>query len=157
MSGISKAYRKDKISILFERLLNKGYEAMSFGRLSFIYGKLFKIEKYLKTSGDHHYEIYHTNSNMYRPMENELIDLFLEDDPTHIENCLALTYKQNTLERYSEDIKFGHIKLTDKMTTEIKYLNKNIQSLLNINAINLNTYLNDKTKNNLQSPDDRSD
>ena len=94
---------------------------------------------------------------MYRPMENDLIDLFLQDDPKHIENCLALTYRQNALEKYSDDIKKGHIKLTDKMTNEIKSLNKNIQSLLNINAINLNTYLNDKTKNKIHTPDSRSD
>ena len=90
-------------------------------------------------------------------MENDLIDLFLKDEPSHIENCLALTYKQNTLESYSDDIKKGHIKLTDKMTTEIKTLNKNIQSLLNINAINLNTYLNDKTKNKIRPPKSGSD
>ena len=157
MSNISRLYRNDKISVLFERLLSKGYESIRFGKLSFIYGKLFKVEKYIKTNGDHHYEIYHTNSNMYRPMENELIDLFLRDDPQHIENCLALTYKQNTLESYSDDIKKGHVKLTDKMTTEIKALNKNIQSLLNINAINLNTYLNDKTNNKIRPPKSRSD
>lgn len=156
MSDISKVYRNDKISVLFNRLVSKGYESVRFGKLSFIYGKLFKVEKYIKTSGDHHFEIYHTNSNMYRPMENELIDLFLQDDPRHIENCLSLTYKQNSLEKYSDDIKKGHIKLTDKMTNEIKTLNKNIQSLLNINAINLNTYLNDKTKNKIQTPNGRT-
>ena len=90
-------------------------------------------------------------------MENDLIDLFLKDEPSHIENCLALTYKQNTLESYSDDIKKGHIKLTDKMTTEIKTLNKNIQSLININAINLNTYLNDKAKNKIPPPKSGSD
>ena len=75
MSDISRVYRNDKISVLFNRLISKGYEPMEFGRLSFIYGKLFKVEKYIRKDGDHFFEIYHTNSNMYRPMENDLIDL----------------------------------------------------------------------------------